>query len=261
MGRHTLFFLALVLCAGAAGAVASHLVTKSGDAEAVRATAPPPRESPDAGAPTRAEWEALQVELGSLRTTVSELRKQVVELSTRPVPVAAGESVESPAEDAVASLLEKAVEGAVPGSHKKRLVALPGPGSVVGPGGLVRLGSFGKAAELMALPEEERWAKIREDLALDAWQEDELKRLAQEMNEASKKMFSPEAVEEGNLASTIGKVMELRKKTNERVKNLLSDDQYEKYKAGGYGAAMGLGSASVAISYTATSLPSDPEDK
>ena len=46
-------------------------------------------------------------------------------------------------------------------------------------------------------------------------------------------------------------------RADERVKGLLSEDQYRKLKSGGYGAALGIGGPSMAVTYTSFSSSED----
>jgi len=72
-----------------------------------------------------------------------------------------------------------------------------------------------------------------------------------------KKALAPD--EDGHRRLDFGKMMEARKESNERVKNLLSESQYEKYRSEGYGAPLGLGGASIVS--TAVVTPGSDEDK
>ena len=137
-----------------------------------------------------------------------------------------------------------------------------------GRAGQVRLGGSpmiafgsGKGAQLMGLSEEEKWNKLREELALDSYQESELKRIQEEMQAELKDIFKIDP-ETGTLAAKldITKMVEARKNADEKVKNLLSGQQYEKYRKEGYGSALGMGGG-VAVSYTSISSPRDRQGK
>ena len=137
-----------------------------------------------------------------------------------------------------------------------------------GRAGQVRLGGSpmiafgsGKGAQLMGLSEEEKWNTLREELALDSYQESELKRIQEEMQAELKDIFKIDP-ETGTLAAKldISKMMEARKNADEKVKNLLSGQQYEKYRKEGYGSALGMGGG-VAVSYTSISTPRDRQGK
>ncbi len=121
---------------------------------------------------------------------------------------------------------------------------------------MISFGS-GKGAQLMSLPEEEKWNQLREELALDSYQESELKRIQEEMQAEIKDIFEIDP-ETGTLAAKldIPKMMEARRNADEKVKNLLSGQQYEKFRKEGYGSALGMGGG-IAVSYTSISTPRD----
>jgi hypothetical protein len=150
----------------------------------------------------------------------------------------------------------------------ENVLDMSGVTSPVGPGGQVRMGGApmigfgsGKGMQLMGLSEDERWARLREELALDSYQESELKRIGEEMQAEIKDIFKIDP-ETGTLAGKLdlGKMMGARTKADEKVKNLLSAQQYEKYRKEGYSSALGMGGG-VAISYTSTSVPRDRQGK
>ncbi|MEN8151440.1 MAG: hypothetical protein ABFS86_16610 [Planctomycetota bacterium] len=118
---------------------------------------------------------------------------------------------------------------------------------------VMRLGG-GKGFKLAGLPEEEKWAKLREELALDSYQESELKQIAVDYRKAMSDMFKTENTGGGTVSFgkiDLGKIMKARTDADERVKNLLSEQQHEKFKKENYGAAIGLGGAtSVSVSTT-----------
>jgi hypothetical protein len=257
MGRSTLFILVMVAAAGAAGGVAAHLLARTDPPIEAHADAPPPPQRSEGFRPSLEEWKALQLEVRGLREQLAEVTAKLSEASTRLEEVAAQEPLEGVRpQEAVAKLLESARDGSHVTALPGKVVSLSGSTP-----GVLKLGGLGKGAELLTLPEEEKWTRIREDLSLDAWQEDELKRLAEENRQAAEKMFLPEGGEEVDFPTAIGKLMEQRKKSTERVKNLLSDEQYEKFRDGGYGAAIGLGTTSVAVSYSSTAIPKDADGK
>jgi hypothetical protein len=123
-------------------------------------------------------------------------------------------------------------------------IELPGKATAI------RLGKKKPGLALLGLPEEERWAKIREDLSLDSYQEEELKRIAEDYRNSFKELF--EANEDGQVVFgklDIKKILKNKAEMEERVKNLLSEQQYETYRKGNYGAALGVGgTTSISVS-------------
>ena len=96
-------------------------------------------------------------------------------------------------------------------------------------------------------------AKLREELSLDSYQESELKQIAADYKKAMGDMFKPKTDGGGMSIGKIDitKIMKTRSEADERVKNLLSETQHEKFRKENYGAAIGLGGAtSVSVSTT-----------
>lgn len=118
---------------------------------------------------------------------------------------------------------------------------------------VMRLGG-GRGFKLAGLPEDEKWAKLREELSLDSYQESELKQIASDYRKAMSEMFKTEDSGGGTISFgkiDLSKVMKARQDADERVKNLLSEEQHEKFRKENYGAAIGLGgSTSVSVSTT-----------
>jgi hypothetical protein len=129
---------------------------------------------------------------------------------------------------------------------------------------MMRLGG-GRGFKLAGLPEEEKWAKLREELTLDSYQESELKQIAADYRKAMSEMFRTEATGGGSISFgkiDLGKVLKAKTDADERVKNLLSEEQHEKFTKENYGAAIGLGgSTSVSVSTTFGSSPESGEGK
>ena len=107
--------------------------------------------------------------------------------------------------------------------------------------GLMKFAPAGKGYKLAGLNEDEKWAKLREELSLDSYQETELKQIAADYKQAMSEMFKTEdgGFKIGKI--DLGKIMKAKTDADERVKNLLSEAQYEKYEKEDYGAAIGLG--------------------
>jgi hypothetical protein len=125
---------------------------------------------------------------------------------------------------------------------------------------MMRIGG-GKGYELARLPEEEKWAKLREELSLDSYQESELKQIAKDYQKAMSDMFKVDESGGGSGSLSLGKIdlgkiMKARKDADERVKNLLSEEQNEKFRNENYGAAIGLGGATT-VSVSTTFEPSE----
>lgn len=256
MSKNTLFFVVLMFFAGATGGVCAFLLARTGGDAGDQAgvVGPPAREM----AARREKPVVSEVDWLAMRTEVSGLARKVEDLTGK-------------LDEANAKLEEASRDdghGASPGEVLARgLTGGPVRWNSTGKDGLaatgLRLAGMGKMAELMALPEEERWAKIREDLSLDAYQESELKRIAEEVKADSMSFLADRSDGEAKFdpMEFIGKMVEKRKKTREQVKNLLSENQMKKFDEGGYGAAMGLGTTSVAVSYGNLGSPSEPRDK
>jgi hypothetical protein len=89
-----------------------------------------------------------------------------------------------------------------------------------------------------------------------------LKLIRDEMQAEIKDIFKIDP-DTGTLAGRIDlkKIMEARRHADEKVKNLLSEQQYEKYQREGYGNVLGTGGAGVAVSYTTIGAPRTTDGK
>ena len=114
---------------------------------------------------------------------------------------------------------------------------------------MIGLAGPGRGFKLASLPEEEKWAKLREELSLDSYQETELKQIAADYKKAMSEMFTTEdgGFKIGKL--DLMKIMKAKTDADKRVKNLLSEEQYKKFQKENYGSAVGLGgSTTVSVS-------------
>ena len=243
MNRSVLPVLVLAIFAGAAAGAGVSLLLKSSEGTSA---------APAKTVAADARIEDLQATVAALELRIEEMKLADSEFASR------------------VNRLEEAEarQDAVSGQTDEGGVVSGGVGGINSPARQIRLGGApfvafgsGKSAQFMGLSEEEKWDKLREELALDSYQESELKRIGQEMSAAVKDIFKIDP-ETGTLAGKldIGKVMESRKNADEKVKNLLSAQQYEKYRKEGYGNALGMGSG-VAVSYTSISTPRDRQGK
>ena len=248
MNKSILPILILAVFAGAAAGAAVSLALK-----------PEARDSTDS-APTV----AADARIDDLTDAVArlELRLEEIDLAGSEFTGRVNRLEESESRRAAA------VESAENAITASGMTSPVGPGGQVGVGGQVRMGGApmigfgsGKGMQLMGLSEDERWARLREELALDSYQESELKRIAEEMQSEIKDIFKIDP-DTGTLAGKLdlGKMIGARTKADEKVKNLLSAQQYEKYRKEGYSSALGMGGG-VAVSYTSTSIPRDRQGK
>jgi len=242
MVRSGALILILALFAGAAaGTAVQFLLPPAGDSAS----------SPVAD-------ESLKADLDDLRTEVARLRQRSEE-STLALDDARGQIRALEAEVAKAAQSAKTAQFANAGEAQsaRTFEILPGKGiEMLEPGGTVvkmggapiRLGGMGKAFELLKLTEEERWAKAREELSLDSYQEEELKRIRDEARAAAKDMMKIDP-DTGQMTGKIdlGKIFAARNKAEEQVKNLLTEDQYKKYRKGGYGNVLGTGGGGMTV--------------
>lgn len=252
MPRNTFFLVVLALCAGASGGIAAQLLFRGGD----------PGAGPEAAAP------AAPVETEELEETIAQLKRRVAELEMKASDTAGrtarleseigtlaepedGSQFHFPTEEEWA----KAARGTFKFGGKDGKVLELGSGPVV------KLGGLGKMGELMKLTEDERWAKIREDLHLDSYQETELKQIQKDLQAEMRDMFKVDP-DTGSVATSFDfkKVREARDRADERVKSLLSKDQYDKFQSEGYANALGMGGSAFAISVSSTSVR-EPKDK
>lgn len=243
MNRSVLPVLILAIFAGAAAGAAVSLTLQS----------------VPAGPVTPAGTVADDARLSDLKDTVAALQLRIEEMKLANA-------------DLLSRMSELEESGAAPIVADPRidedLVISGGMGGPAGRNGRIRMGGApfigfgsGRGAQLAGLSEDELWLKLREELSLDSYQETELKRIRQEMQAGLKDIFKIDP-ETGTLAGKldIGKMMKSRKDADEKVKNLLSEQQYEKYRKEGYGSALGMGGG-VAVSYSSISTPRERQGK
>jgi len=243
MSRSPITVVLLALFAGAAAGMAVQLVDSGSD-------------SPVTGPTADAGRNAKQVEVENL------VNRDADRITQTEIAIEELKSVNSELRDLVAAQAKR-IEELEKGAGSAGPLA-PGGMQVMGPDGkpmqttgrpMMRFGTPGKGFKLASLPEEEKWAKLREELSLDSYQESELKQIAADYKKAMSEMFTTEGggFKIGKL--DLGKILKAKTDTDERVKNLLSEEQYKKYQKENYGAAMGMGgSTTVSVS---TSFGSD----
>ncbi len=243
MNRSVLPVLLLAIFAGAAAGAAVSLTLKSNPAGPA---------TPSAPAAGDARLSRLGDTVAALELRLEEMELANSDLLTR------------------VNVLEES-EAGMPSQGPRTgpgMVGQGGSGAPSSRSGQIRMGgapfvAFGsvRGAPLAGLSEEEKWLKLREELALDSYQESELKRIRQEMQTELKDIFKIDP-ETGTLAGRLDvqKMMEARRSADEKVKNLLSEQQYEKYRKEGYGSALGMGGG-VAVSYTSISTPRERRGK
>jgi hypothetical protein len=234
MARTSFVVVLIALFAGAAAGMAIQLMSAKEPAPVDRPTAQAAAEVRqdevlDAIARLDNEVEKLRLEVDTLATRNDELEKELAEarkaLKAAPAPIFS--------EDGHTVDLGKAMKGrGVPA------------------GGHFFFGGKSKPGyKIASLPEDEKWEKLREDLSLDSYQEEQLKEIAKDYRDSFKDLFKPD--ENGKLTLgklDLGKIMKAKNDADERVKNLFSEQQYKKYKDGGYGAAIGLGGGNATVS-------------
>jgi hypothetical protein len=240
MSRSVLPVLLLAIFAGDAAGAAVSIVLRP---DAANSAAP---------AVTR----ATDARLDDLRDTVAALEMRIEELKLADSEAISRMNRLEEEEQVRSERGGQIDESTVPG--------VPGlPPDQVRLGGAPFIGfGAGRGAQLMGLSEEEKWTRLREELALDSYQEGELKRIQQEMQAEIKDIFKIDP-ETGTLAGKldVGKIMEARKNADERVKNLLSEQQYEKYRQEGYANALGTGGGVEIYSTTSISTPRERQGK
>jgi hypothetical protein len=112
-----------------------------------------------------------------------------------------------------------------------------------------RLVGLQKGFELRRLPEEERWAKAREDVGLTNVQEDEIKSALAERDQAIEESMQIERDEENENGRISIRHMDFEKTraANEayrkRVDNTLNDEQKKSWRENGYDNAFGKGAS------------------
>ena len=112
---------------------------------------------------------------------------------------------------------------------------------------------FRRAAELRALPADERWQKARDALGLTLAQEEDLKAAIRERDESvrdSMKITTQDGKDGGSGQVTVAmpdmeKIRDARKKYEDRVGQTLNAEQAKKWKDEGYEGAMGGGAGTL----------------
>jgi hypothetical protein len=211
--------------------------------------------------PEPAVTEELEETVAMLRRRLDELDMQASDTATRTSRLERDlETIAPEGTLAAGTISDEDVWTEALKGHKVSLGGKDGKLVSVNGAPLLRLGGFGKAGELMRLSEDERWAKLREDLSLDSYQESELKQIRSDMQAEMKDMVKVDP-DTGKMTASFDfkKYKEARDRADERVKNLLGKDQYDKFQSGGYAAALGMGGHSVAVSYSTSTIT--PKDK
>ncbi len=114
--------------------------------------------------------------------------------------------------------------------------------------------NFAKSMELRALPEDERWARIAEELGLNSVQVDELKAAQTTLQEGMKAAITQETKTtdsgaEFSFRQVDGeKMREARKAFDDRVTTVLNDEQKKAWTDGGYQRAVGGGRGAMVFS-------------
>jgi hypothetical protein len=238
MARTSFVVVLIALFAGAAAGMAVQLLNVGEPAPADRPTADAAAEvrrdeALDAIARLDNEVEKLRLEVDTLATRNDELEKELAE-AREAMKAARAPAFATEGKDGHFVDLGNAMKG-----------------GIVRGGGTHFFGGKAKPGHKIAsLPEDEKWEKLREDLSLDSYQEEQLKEIAKDYRDSFKDLFKTD--DEGKLTLgklDLGKIMKAKNDADERVKNLFSEQQYKKYKDGGYGAAIGIGgNASVSVS-------------
>jgi hypothetical protein len=199
-------------------------------------------QAPDTGLTADAGRNAKQIEVENL------VNRDADRITQAEIAIEELKSLNADLRDQLAAQAERIEELSEASGSSQPLAG--GGMQVVGPDGepmkmvnrpIVGFGSAGRGFKLASLPEEEKWAKLREELSLDSYQESELKQIAADYKKAMSEMFTTEdgGFKIGKL--DLMKIMKAKTDSEKRVKNLLSEQQYEKYRKEGYGSAVGLG--------------------
>jgi hypothetical protein len=222
----------------------------------------PPAGEPAAPSPERDP--SLEKEVASLRARLDEMQASVQR---------GGDEAAKLREETVQVRKELEQERKTGAESRDRLAAveaggargtlgrlLSGTGEVpVGEGQMLFRASSGdaafgermkKMAELRQKPEEERWAAARDALGLSGAQEEELKAALKERNEAMRAAIKMETKDapgsDGSPQISVAipdasKMVDARKKYDDRVNSALSADQSKKWRDDGYEGALGGG--------------------
>jgi hypothetical protein len=229
----------IALFAGAIGGLAASQLSRpetTGAAEPDRAASV----SPDEVAALRGEITRLTARIDELSMELAAERAKAEEVARKLDEKPEADLAQSLMELATKELSGQAGAGGAPGgiqitgggTHRIRLSGLPGTGTVIGPGG-----------QPAGASQEERWENMRRDLSLDSYQLDELKRIRDDYHAGMKEALT--GARDGRF--DISKLNKVREDANARVKNLLSEEQYEKYRKGGWSRNLGLGGAGTSV--------------
>jgi len=222
----------LAVFAGAAAGMAVQLLDAGTDA-------------PDPGLSANSGRDAKQVEVENLVNRDSDriTQTEIAIEELKSINAGLRDQIAAQAEriDELSKRLSKSAGGAGPMTGMKIMGPDGKPMKFTSGPGMMRFGTPGKGFKLLGLPEEEKWAKLREELSLDSYQETELKQIAADYRKTMSEMFTTEdgGFKIGKI--DLGKIMKAKTDADERVKNLLSDNQYKKYQKENYGTAVGIG--------------------
>jgi hypothetical protein len=130
------------------------------------------------------------------------------------------------------------------------------------------LGGFGEAMKLRQLPEEERWQKAKDDLALSWNQVEDLKRAIEERDKLTTESMQVEQKTgpDGSSQITIqrpdvAKMAKAQGDYHEKVGRVLNDEQKKNWRSKGYDQAFGKSpfSSAIAISVQSIGVPGPKE--
>jgi hypothetical protein len=230
MSRNGAVLILLALFAGAAGGVASSFALRG--AEPTVAT-PAPRPEEDSAARTSERLERFSEALGEIRLELSALRARIERAEREPARTAPPAPRGTPRDDDGDEDVRPRGE-APPVEIVRRPVEpkdrAPVPGRALSP----------RAEAIRAMPEEQRWAKIGEDLGLDAWQATEIRRASDDLL-ADIRDFASRRETSGARAVDPETVRASFDRSRDRVGRVLSEEQLRKFDFEGYGEAVGLG--------------------
>ena len=125
-----------------------------------------------------------------------------------------------------------------------------------------------KYFEMRQKPEEERWAAARDALGLSSSQEEELKAAIKERNEAMRTAIKMETKDapgsDGSPQVSVAipdatKMIEARKKYDDRVNASLSADQAKKWRDDGYEGSLGGGTRTMAVAFQTDVVTEPPK--
>jgi len=181
--------------------------------------------------------------------------------------------------DAVVGLGEESAtrEGKLPGRRRVWLGGKPGEGATLSTDGTIemdgittRLGEIdgalkglSKGIQLRMLPEDQRWKKAQEDLVLQDYQVENLKRAVKERDEAMKGAMEVESgdQEDGSFLKIrrmdAEKAATAQREYDRKVTETLDSSQKKKWDDNGYGHAFGGQGGTMSVSIVRTVQTSD----